>query len=256
MRLPRLNTVARALAAVCGVAAGVYAALATSSWLRYGRPGAPRDPNAADDVLDRFMPRYDVVERHRIGVDAPAAISFRAARAMDITQTPLARVIFRAREVLMGGHAMARRSEGFVADMLALGWGLLTEIPEREVVMGGVTKPWEANPVFRALPPHEFAAFDEPGFVKIAFTLRADPRGEDGSVFRTETRALATDAFARGKFRLYWSLLSPGIMLIRKAALRPVKVEAERQFGAEHAASGQARHTSGLDHMAVPHSSR
>jgi hypothetical protein len=65
--------------------------------------------------------------------------------------------------------------------------------------------PWEANPVFRALPPSEFAAFNVPGFVKIAWTLRADPTGDHESVFRTETRAVATDASARARFRRYWA---------------------------------------------------
>ena len=65
--------------------------------------------------------------------------------------------------------------------------------------------------------------------MKIAWTLRADPLGANESVFRTETRAIATDAAARAKFRRYWSFLSPGIALIRLMSLRPVKSEAERR---------------------------
>ena len=69
--------------------------------------------------------------------------------------------------------------------------------------------------VFRPLPPEQFARFNEPGYVKIAWTLRADPAGETRSVFRTETRVVATDPGARTKFRRYWSFASPGIVLIR-----------------------------------------
>ncbi len=96
----------------------------------------------------------------------------------------------------------------------------------------GRDKPWEPNPTFRALPPEEFRHFDEPGLVKIAFTLRADPLAVDRSIFRTETRAIATDAAARHRFRTYWAFLSPGIVLIRWAMLRPVKRAAERRFRA------------------------
>jgi hypothetical protein len=110
----------------------------------------------------------------------------------------------------------------------ALGWGVLAQVPGREIVMGAVTRPWEADVTFRALPPAEFAAFAEPGFVKIAWTLRADPVGAETSVFRTETRALATDAVARARFRAYWSWASPGIALIRRLSLRPLKRAAER----------------------------
>jgi hypothetical protein len=112
------------------------------------------------------------------------------------------------------------------------GWGVLADVPNREVVVGAVTKPWEPNPVFRALPPDEFASFSEPGYVKIAWTLRADPIGEAASIFRTETRALATDPGARTRFRRYWAFLSPGIVLIRRMSLAPLKREAERRAAA------------------------
>jgi hypothetical protein len=74
-----------------------------------------------------------------------------------------------------------------------------------------------------------FRAFDAPGYVKIAWTLRADPLGESESVFRTETRVVTTDAAARARFRWYWARFSPGIVLIRHLLLRPLKREAERR---------------------------
>lgn len=244
--------VLRLAAGALGVAAGAYAANALRAWARYGHPSAPGDPREADELLDRLLPRHDVVERHHIAIDAPATIAYQAACAIDIEETPLARTIFRARELLMGVRRTAeRRSGGFVADMRALGWGVLAEVPDREIVMGGVTKPWEAQPVFRALPPDEFARFSDPDYVKIAFTLRVDPvdraapspagppgaapSAEDRCVFRTETRALATDEGARRKFRWYWAWLSPGIVLIRFAILRPLKTEAERRARARQA---------------------
>lgn len=95
--------------------------------------------------------------------------------------------------------------------------------------MGAVTQPWMADVVFRPLPPEEFTAFHEPGYVKIVWTLPADPVGPTESVFRTDTRALATDQMARAKFRRYWSFLSPGIILIRWASLGPLKAGAERR---------------------------
>jgi hypothetical protein len=114
--------------------------------------------------------------------------------------------------------------------MKALGWGMLAELPGREIVMGGVTQPWEPNPVFRALPPDEFAAFNDSGYVKIVWTLRADPADGGKSVFRTETRAVATDPESRKKFRRYWSFLSIGIIAIRRAILPVVKTDAEKRW--------------------------
>ena len=125
------------------------------------------------------------------------------------------------------GQSRAVFASGNFEEAQAMGWVLLAEVPDREVVMGAVTKPWEADVTFRSVPPGQFAAFDEPGYVKIAWTLRADPAGT-GSVFRTETRAGSTDATARARFRRYWLLLSPGIRLIRRLAAGPIKSAAER----------------------------
>ena len=74
-----------------------------------------------------------------------------------------------------------------------------------------------------------FRAFREPGYVKIAWTLRADPVSESQSVFRTETRAMTTDPPARAKFRWYWARFSPGIVLIRRVMLGLLKTQAERR---------------------------
>jgi hypothetical protein len=83
--------------------------------------------------------------------------------------------------------------------------------------------------VFRALPPGEFAAFGEPGYMKILWTLRTDPIGPGESLFSTETRVVSTDATARARFRWYWSSFSPGMILIRWLSLGPLRAEAERR---------------------------
>ena len=217
-----------------GVAAGAYGAYAAVTWFRYGRPSR-LEPESQDPLLERFMPSCDVAERHHVRVSAPAEITFAAAREADLMESPVARAIFRAREVMLGSEPVrTTRPRGLLAMTQSLGWRVLAEVPDREVVVGAVTQPWKANVTFRGLSPDEFSTFDEPGYVKIAWTLRADPITETESVFRTETRVVATDASARAKFRRYWSFLSPGIIAIRWLMLQPVKAEAERRArGAE-----------------------
>ena len=208
----RARSLARRLAMGVGVAAGAYATYAGITWLRFGQPSRPA-PESQDPLLDRFMPSYDVAERHHIRVSAPAEITLAAAGEADLQQSPIARAIFRAREVLLGTEAdRAARPRGLLALTQSLGWRVLAEVPGREVVVGAVTQPWKANVTFRGLPPDAFATFNKPGYVKIAWTLRADPITQTESVFRTETPAIATDAAARARIRRYWSFLSPGIM--------------------------------------------
>lgn len=204
-----------------------WLAFAGVTWAGYGRLGVDRH---ADERLDRFMPVYEVTEHHETRVAAPADVTFAAAAAMNLEQSPVISIIFRAREVLLRVPPGSQvPPEPLLTQMRHLGWGELTEEPGRLIVMGAVTKPWEKHVIFRALPPGEFAAFSEPGYVKILWTLEAQPVTPETSVFRTVTRAQTTSADAREKFRRYWAFFSPGIWLIRYEALRAVRAQAERR---------------------------
>ncbi len=187
-----------------------------------------RRAGRSDPFLDGLIPEYDIVERHQIRVAAPVSATFDALCQVDFQDSADIRAIIRGRELMMGSRGDAGpRPRGLLAEMKALGWGVLAEVPGREIVMGGVTKPWEPNVTFRALAPDAFAAFQEPGFVKIAWTLRADPDAA-GSIACTETRAAGTDAEARARFRRYWRRVWPGIVLIRLAAMRLVRRRADQ----------------------------
>jgi hypothetical protein len=222
----------RWLAAGAGFATAVYAAHAGFTWLRYGHPPNPAG-DETDQLLDQFIPAYEVVERHHVLVAAPANVTLAAACDMDLWQSVVVRGIFKSRELILGGHPdKARRPLTLLAQAKELGWAVLAEIPGREIVLGSVTRPWFANPAFRPLFPHEFASFHEPGYAKIAWTLRADPVSATESVARTETRVATTSPGARAAFRRYWSLVSPGVVLIRWMSLQLVKKEAERRVRA------------------------
>lgn len=224
----RCATGARLAAAAVGAAAAAYATHVGRTWYRYGHADPPEN-SEVDSLLDRFMPDYDVAERHHIHVNAPQSVTLAAACEQDVMRSPIARMIFRVREAVLGAPHENRVAQGVLAEVLALGWVKLAEVPGREVVVGAVTRPWEADIVFRSVSAERFAAFNEPGYVKIVWNLRADPAGDGGSIFRTETRVIATDAEAREKFRVYWAFFSAGVTLIRQLLLGPVKVEAERR---------------------------
>jgi len=227
-----IRGVAGGLAGAAAIAALGYAALAGTAWTRYGHAAPAKNKDEEDPVLDGFMPLYDVVERRQVRVAAPAEVTLGVARDMNVLDSLVVRAIFRCREVMLGAAPAPTGvavPPGLVPAALRLGWGVLSDAAGREIVLGAVTKPWEPNPVFRDLLPRDFAAFAEPDFVKIVWTLRADPLEDGTCIFRTETRAVATDVSARTKFRRYWALVSPGVTLIRRMMLDPVKREAERR---------------------------
>jgi hypothetical protein len=213
------------LAGLTAGAAVLGAGYVATTWYRYGRPKA-RGPS--DPLLDRFMPVYEVAERHETPVRAPASVTYAAARALDLDESPLIRGIFAGRSLLMGSTAPAKaKQESFLEEVRRLGWGILAEEQGRELVMGAITEPWEADVKFTSVPPTDFASFDEPGYAKIVWTLAVEPLGVDRSVFRTETRVATTDPASRARFRRYWAIFSPGILLIRRETLRLVKRAAE-----------------------------
>jgi hypothetical protein len=225
----RIRAAGRGLAVCGGIVAASYAAYAVTSWFRYGQSTRLADSEERDALVDRFMPTYDVVERHHVRVNAPADVTFQAATEMDLQQSRIVRGIFTAREWISRSHAVREpETRAFLSQMRAIGWGVLAEVPGREIVMGAVTQPWMADVVFRALAPEDFVAFREPDYVKIVWTFRADPTGAAESIFRTETRVVTTDPAARTKFRRYWAFASPGIIVIRWASLGVLKRDAER----------------------------
>ena len=68
------------------------------------------------------------------------------------------------------------------------GFASLSERPD-ELVVGGIGRFWRpGGAVCSGQPPAEFAAFDEPGFVKAAFDFRRPESRPDRLRLTTETR--------------------------------------------------------------------
>jgi len=222
-----LNAAGGGVAVGASLAALGYAGLVAYHRARYGTVV----PRIGDDslLLDRFIPAPEVVEHHRVRIAAPAEIVLSTARSLELFNSRLVRTIIKARELALGGQPDPRRHPAaLVPQMQSIGWVILAERAGREIVLGAVTQPWAAAPVFRSIRPGEFAAFREPGYVKIAWTLRAEPLDRHHSMFHTETRVATTDPETHKRFRTYWSYVAPGVELIRLAMLRPLKKAAEK----------------------------
>ncbi len=226
--MSRIRSVeARSGAATAAIAAAGYAALVVFNRAKYGRVKGPAD-GAKDTLLDQFIPDPEIVEHHQIDIAAPAEVVMATAREIEFLKSPVIRAIVKARELALGGAPDEREHPTALLDqMLSIGWVVLAERPGRELVLGAATQPWQTAPVFRSVPGAGFRDFSEPGYVKIAWTLRADPVDATRSTFHTETRACTTDAEGRRRFRNYWSFVAPGVEVIRLAMLRPLRRAAE-----------------------------
>ncbi len=185
----------------------------------------------AGAALDAYIPRPDVRERFAVAVNAPADLVLATAVRFDLQSPRAIRAIFRAREWLMGSKRPSRREpRGLLDELRGLGWGVLEEVPGRLVVCGAWCEPWQADVRFHAIPPRDFAAYAEPGQVKIAWTLEVEPLGPARSRFSHETRAVATDEPARRRFLRYWRWARFGIVPIRLLLMPAVRRAAEREW--------------------------
>ena len=198
------------------------ASLLVMEWRLLPMP-SPKSPAEA------FIPKPYVSDHHEIVIAAPADLVFFEATRLNLQSLPIVRAIFRTRSWLMRDTLdPPARPLGIVAETMVLGWGLLAHTPCRTMVMGAAARPWTRNVTFRTIPPDDFAAFAEPDYVKIVWTLEADPIGPERTRFRTETRVQPTDEAARRKFFWYWMVFGVGIRFIRWNMLRELRRKALR----------------------------
>jgi hypothetical protein len=203
----------------------LLAAYAAMPLLLSLRPYA--SPSGGPSLLDAFIPRPDIQERHEVTIQAPAWLVFDIASHFDMQSIALVRAIFWLRAKLLGARMFPRRQTSFVAEMLALGWGRLAEAPGRYFVAGAACQPWKADVTFSPISSGEFAAFAEPDCVKIAWTLEVESLGTACTRLATETRVVGTDDSARARLRAYWRKFGIGIVMIRRLLLQGVRREAE-----------------------------
>jgi hypothetical protein len=201
-----------------------------------------RPAHSHDSPAARFIPRPYVQDEHEIVIAAPADLVFFDGTRMDLQSLPLVRAIFRLRSWLLGDTLERRKPLGIVADTMVMGWGLLAHTPCRSIVMGAAAQPWRKNVTFRSIPPNEFTAFAEPDYVKIVWTLEAEPIDRDRTRFRTETRVEPTDVASRRKFFWYWLAFGVGIRFIRWNMLRELRRKALRHHREWMARGVRERH--------------
>ncbi|MEK6304040.1 MAG: hypothetical protein AABO41_25335 [Acidobacteriota bacterium] len=186
-------------------------------------------------LIDEYFPSYDVVERHRIEVNAPSNLVYDAARNLDLSDSRIVRALFRLREIpgwCRSRHSRAQRLGLTLEDLLASGFVVLGERSEEEIVLGLVGRFWTASGGIKRVDAKAFFAFSSPGYAKAAwnFSLRETP--DAVTELTTETRVLCLDNLSRRRFRLYWTLVAPFSGLIRMEALRSIKRAAESKAAA------------------------
>ena len=190
-------------------------------------------------LLDDLLPRYDVVERHRILVRAAPNVVYVALREANLAGGLITRLLLalRATPAAIGAIARspraawdeyrdrvaARRAVVRLRDFEQAGFRVVAERAPEELVIGLLGRFWTPRGGLCAdLTADMFRRGPPPGqaLAGWSFTVTGQPDGS--SELRTETRVwCAPDA--RWKFRIYWLAVRPGSGLIRREMLRAIR---------------------------------
>ena len=198
-------------------------------------------------ILDDLMPRYDVVERHRITVRAPVDVTFAAIREADLAGGLIPRVLLGLRSIPAALLAVARspreaaselkarreaRTHGVrLADFERAGFRVVAERVPEELVIGLLGQFWTPRGGLCAdVTAADFAAPVPAGKALAGWNFTVTRNADGSSELRTETRVLCAPD-ARWKFRSYWLVVRPGSGLIRHAMLRAIRRRAEQRAG-------------------------
>jgi hypothetical protein len=180
-------------------------------------------------LIDRYMPEFDVHERHHILVDASPERTYDAIRRLDLSRSRVIRSLLAARRLpLLVRRRDRRTTRSLTIDDLARGgFVVLEEEPGTEIVLGLVGRFWKVRSYLRRIGPQEFVSYQEPGVAKAAWNFRVEPISDGRSVLITETRVQCPDDATRRSFALYWAAIGPFSAVSRRRALALAKADAE-----------------------------
>jgi hypothetical protein len=202
-------------------------------WLWERRSRARVDPSG---LLDALLPGAQFRDQVVVPIDAPADDIWRALTEVRLRDMPLAWALGELRYL---PSRLVRRSPAGPGDQPFMGIVrsdagirsiVLADVPDHELVLGVIGRLHE--PTDRAFVPLEdaaaFHAFDEPGYEKLALSLRVVPAPDGpGRLLILEHRTLALDEEARRRFARYWLGIRPGGALVSGQLLRAVRRRAE-----------------------------
>jgi len=175
-------------------------------------------------ALDLVLPTPRLLERDSVELALSLSEVWELVRHGDLARSKLIRALFALR-------TMPRRLLGHEVGPLRLridelqstddepGFQVLADDAPCEVVVGAIGKVWQSDiPFVHVADATAFAAFSEPGFVKVAWALLLAPR--DGLTQLTiEVRVDATDDASWRRFTNYFRLIGPASRFIRHTVL-------------------------------------
>ncbi|HKU44055.1 MAG TPA: hypothetical protein VJR89_38105 [Polyangiales bacterium] len=201
-------------------------------------------------TLDELIPKPRLLEIDEVTTAATPATALEIARHFDLASSPLVGALFWLRTVperLASGQSLATPPDLRLDAIGRAGEGfhVLEDAPDR-LIVGAIGRFWQSTIEFAPVSPREFAAFDRPGWGKVAWELRSEPVGA-GSRLVFELRVTATDDESWHAQERYFRLIGPFSRFIRRHELQLIA----RELGGRLDGAAQ-RELSGDDFIATP----
>jgi hypothetical protein len=172
--------------------------------------------------LDEWLPAAAVRTRHRRTAAAPADDLWQAARGVRLSET---------RRL---GRLVRWRIPGLPADLTyhelfrAYPFCVLDE-GDDWLVSGLCGRIWTLHRDYPRLSADDFAAWDEPGTVRVAFAHWVSAEDDGRAVLWSEARVQPVDARARLRLKATWAVIGPFERLV---GAEPLALAAARAEGA------------------------
>ncbi len=206
-------------------------------------PAAAATATPPATVLDSILPAPRLRETDTVDLAVPVGQAWRAIRHGNLAGSPAINAMFAIREIpgrFTRRHARTERVPLNVDDLVSTparpGFQLLADTPPDEFAVGAIGKVWRLDIPFVHVPDAEaFAAFADPGFVKVAWAIRLAPLTEHDTRVTFEVRADATDAASWGRFKRYFRVIGPASHFIRRSVLATIA----RSQGTPETAAGR-----------------
>lgn len=188
-------------------------------------------------LIDEYLPTFDVTRVEHTIVDANPETTYEAMVGADLLDLgPIVRLLgaLRAAPQFLTDRFRSRPGTPSPEQMRFADvpetdeWTLLAESPGEEYVIGAVGKFWQPSIDWRSVDADTFAAFDEPGYAKLAIGLSVRPYGEKRTLISYEARTATTSERAERNFRRYWRVIGPFAGYLMRRALGRVEADAER----------------------------
>jgi hypothetical protein len=186
-------------------------------------------PLVAHQLIDEFMPVYDVSEYHETPIRAPIERVYATLRTEDLGDSRVVRLLLRLRSLpAVLTNRRAERTPALNLDaILKGGFVLLGERPPNEIALGLAGRFWALSGGRCRLNAEEFRSFDLPGYAKAVWNFSLVEESDEVTRLATETRVQCLDDSSRRRFRIYWALIAPFSGLIRHEVLRAIRRRAE-----------------------------